>query len=58
MSKQINEQKKKIYESQTKCRFPNFPFAKNTQSYMQTQAFIFIFLNVMNAENKLGALDQ
>ena len=50
--------KNKINESQTKCRFPNVPFAKNTQSYMQMQFFLFSFLNVMNAEKKLGALDQ
>ena len=50
--------KTKINESQTKCRFPNVPFAKNTQSYMQMQVFLFVFLNVMNAEKKLGALDQ
>ena len=48
----------KINESQTKCRFSNVPFAKNTQSYMQMQVFLFSFLNVMNAEKKLGALDQ
>ena len=50
--------KNKINESQTKCRFPNVPFAKNTQSYMQMQVFVFSFLNDMNAEKKLGALDQ
>ena len=50
--------KNKINESQTKCRFPNVPFAKNTQSYMKMQVFIFSFLNVMNAKKKLGALDQ
>ena len=57
MNKQINE-KKQINESQTKCRFPNVPFSKHTQSYMQMQVFLFNFLNVMNAEKKLGALDQ
>ena len=57
MRKQINEQKK-IIESQTKCRFPNVTFAKNTQSYMKMQVFLFSFPNVMNAEKKLGALDQ
>ena len=57
MRKQINEQNK-INESQTKCIFPNVPFAKHTQSYMQMQVFLFSFLNVMNAENKVGALDQ
>ena len=57
MSKQINE-KDKINESQTKCKYPNVPFTKNTQSYMQMQVFLFSFLNVMNAEKKLGALDQ
>ena len=57
MSKQINEQKK-INESQTKCRFPNVPFAKHTLFYMQMQVFLFSFLNVMNAEKKLGALNQ
>ena len=50
--------KNKINESQTKCIFPNVPFAKHTQSYMQMHVFLFIFLNVMNAEKKLGALDQ
>ena len=55
---QTNQWTKKINESQTKCKFPNVPFVKNTQSYMQMQVFIFSFLNVMNAERKLGALDQ
>ena len=53
-----NQWAKKINESQTKCRFPNVPFAKNTQSYMQMKVFLFIFLNVMNVEKKLRALDQ
>ena len=53
-----NQWTKQINESQTKCRFPNFPFAKNTQSYMQMQVFLFSLLNVMNAKKKLGALDQ
>ena len=57
MSKQINEENI-INESETKCIFPNVPFAKKTQSYMQMEVFLFIFLNVMNAEKKLGALDQ
>ena len=50
--------KNKINESQNKCRFLNVPFAKNTQSYMQMEVFLFSFLNVMNVEKKLGALDQ
>ena len=53
-----NKWTKKINESQTKCRFPNVCFAKNTQSYMQMQVFLFSFPDVMNAEKKLGALDQ
>ena len=57
MSKK-NHEENKINESQTKCRFPNVPFAKNTQSYMQMQVVLSSFLNVMNAEKKLGALDQ
>ena len=44
--------------SQTKCRFPNVPFAKHTLFYMQMQVFLFSFLNVMNVEKKLGALNQ
>ena len=55
---QTNQWTKKINESQTKCRFPNVPFAKNTQSYMQMQVFIFSSLNVMNEEKKLGVLNQ
>ena len=55
---QTNQWTKKINESQTKCRFPNVLFAKHTQSYMQMKVFLFSFLNVMNAERKLGALDQ
>ena len=55
---QTNKWTKQINQSQTKCRFPNVPFAKNTQSYMQMQVFLFSFLNVMNVEKKLGALDQ
>ena len=50
--------KTKISESQTKCRFPSVPFSKHTQSYMKMQVFLFSFLNAMNAEKKLGALDQ
>ena len=50
--------KNKINESQAKCRFPNVPFAKHTQSYMQMQVFLFSFLNVMNEKKKLGALNQ
>jgi len=50
--------KNQINESKTKWRFPNVPFAKHTQSYMQIQIFILSFLNFMNAEKKLGALDQ
>ena len=50
--------KTKINESKTKCRFPNVPFVKHTQSYMQMQFFIFSFFNVMNAKKKLSALDQ
>ena len=46
-------------KTQTKCRFPNCSFLQNTQkSYMQMQAFIFSFLNVMNGEKKLGALNK
>ena len=43
---------------QTKYRFPNVPFAKHTLFYMKMQVFIFSFLHVMNAEKKLGAIDQ
>ena len=43
---------------QTKWRFPNVPFAKHTFFYMQMQFFLSSFFNVMNAEKKLGALDQ
>ena len=50
--------KNEINESQTKFRIPNVPFAKNTQSYMKMQVFLFSFLNVINVERKLGALDQ
>ena len=38
--------------------FLMFLLQKNTQSYMQMQVFLFSFLNVMNAEKKLCALDQ
>ena len=31
---------------------------QNTQSYMKMKVFIFSSFNVMNAEKKLGALDQ
>ena len=55
---QTNQWTKQINESQTKCKFPNVPFAKNAQSYMQMQVFLFNFLNVTNAEKKLGPLDQ
>ena len=55
---QTNQWTKKINESQTKCIFPNVPFAKHKLFYMQMQFFIFSFFNVMNAKNKLGALDQ
>ena len=44
--------------AQTKCRFPNVPFAKHTLFYMQMQVFLFSFFNVMNAKKKLGALNQ
>ena len=53
-----NQWRKQINKSQTKCRFPNVPFAKHTLFYMKMQVFLFSFLNVMNAEKKLGALDQ
>ena len=44
--------------AQTKWRFPNVPFAKHILFYMQMQVFLFSFFNVMNAEKKLGALNQ
>ena len=51
--------KNKINESQTKCIFPNCSFFQNTQkSYMKMDIFLFSSFNVMNAEKKLGALDQ
>ena len=55
---QTNQWTKQVNESQTKCIFPNVTFAKNTQSYMQMQVFLFSFFNVMNAEKKPGALNQ
>ena len=53
-----NQWKKKINESQTKCRFPNVPFAKHTLFYMKMQVFLLSFLHVMNVEKKLGSLNQ
>ena len=49
---------KKNQWAQTKCIFPNVPFAKHTLFYMKMQFFIFSFFNFMNAEKKLGALNQ
>ena len=55
---QTNQWTKQINESQTKCRFPNVPFAKHTLFYMQMQVFLFSLFNVMNAEKKISALNQ
>ena len=51
MSKQINEHK-------LNADFLIVPFAKQTSHYMKMQVFLFSSFNVMNAKNKLSALNR
>ena len=58
----VHEQKNQWKKTKSKNRKLNTDFLmfllQNTQSYMQMQVFLFSFLNDMNVEKKLGALDK